>query len=43
MCYVKLFHGEITIKESILIYTLLTASILMATAGTIWSFLPNDL
>ncbi|KAI8641234.1 transmembrane amino acid transporter protein-domain-containing protein [Parasitella parasitica] len=43
ICYVKLFQGEITFKESFLIYSLLTVSVIMAITGTVWSFLPNNL
>ncbi|KAL0137428.1 transmembrane amino acid transporter protein-domain-containing protein [Mucor lusitanicus] len=43
ICYIKLFQSEISAKEYVLIYTLLATSTAMAVAGTIWSFLPNDL
>ncbi|KAI9257518.1 transmembrane amino acid transporter protein-domain-containing protein [Helicostylum pulchrum] len=43
VCYVKLFHQDLTLKDNVLIYSILTVSIIMATFGTIWSFLPNNL
>jgi len=41
--YLKLFSEEITTRERILAYSLMTISAILSVVGTIWAFLPKAL
>ncbi|KAF6805181.1 transmembrane amino acid transporter [Colletotrichum sojae] len=41
--YVKLFSKEITARERLLCYVLMTISTILSVVGTVWAFLPKSL
>ncbi|KAI7868218.1 transmembrane amino acid transporter protein-domain-containing protein [Mucor mucedo] len=43
VCYLRLFGEDLGFKDKMLIYSILSVSVVMAALGTVWSFLPNNL
>ncbi|KAG2202494.1 hypothetical protein INT47_013110 [Mucor saturninus] len=43
VCYLRLFGEDLGFKDKMLIYSILSVSVVMAALGTVWSFLPNSL